>query len=182
MSSQRVALEITQLVAEHHAAVYRYAYRLTGSACDAEDLAQQTFLIAHQKLGQLRAIESSRSWLFAMVRNLFLKGQRRKRMLSPEDLEIGLDSLPADVPGDDSIDREKLQQALNALAPEQRLVLVMFYFQDCSYREIAAELQLPPGTVMSRLSRAKAQLRKALLPSAAPQTYSVLSAPSNGSV
>ena len=162
MANQRVDLDIAQLVAEHHQAVYRYAFRLTGSTCDAEDLTQQVCLVAQQKLGQLRTAESARSWLFTMLRNLFLKSHRRKRMLSPEELAFGLDDLPAEVPSDDGIDREKLQQALDSLPAEYRVALVMFYFEDCSYREIAVQLELPIGTVMSRLARAKAQLREQL--------------------
>jgi RNA polymerase sigma-70 factor (ECF subfamily) len=162
MASQRVDLDITQLVAEHHQAVYRYAFRLTGATCDAEDLTQQAFLVAQQKLGQLRTAESARSWLFAMLRNLFLKSHRRKRMLSSDELAFGLDNLPAETPSDDGIDRERLQQALDALSADYRVVLVMFYFEDCAYREIAAQLELPIGTVMSRLARAKAQLREEL--------------------
>src|ERR1017187_2882277 len=103
MASQRVDLDITQLVAEHHQAVYRYAFRLTGSICDAEDLTQQVFLVAQQKLGQLRTVELARNWLFTMLRNLFLKSHRRKRMLSSDELAFGLDNLPAEVPSDDGI-------------------------------------------------------------------------------
>jgi RNA polymerase sigma-70 factor (ECF subfamily) len=68
------------------------------------------------------------------------------------------------------IDEEKLQQALIELPDEYRIVLVMFYFEGCSYREIAEQLELPPGTVMSRLARAKAHLRKRLLPPVEPQS------------
>ena len=60
-------MNVAQLVQEYHGGVYRYAYRLTGSVADAEDLTQQVFLIAQQKLGQLRSPESARSWLFAIL-------------------------------------------------------------------------------------------------------------------
>ena len=163
MANPRAEVEIAQLVAEHHQAVYRYAFRLTGAACDADDLAQQVFLAAQQKLGQLRSPEAARCWLFTMLRNLFLKSRRRRRMLSPEDLEAGLEGIPAQIPDDDGIDREKLQQALNDLSPEARLAVVMYYFEECSYREIAQQLEVPIGTVMSRLSRAKAHLRARLI-------------------
>lgn len=57
MADERARMDVAQLVAEYHQAVYRYAYRLSGSVPDAEDLTQQVFLLAQQKLGQLRKVE-----------------------------------------------------------------------------------------------------------------------------
>jgi RNA polymerase sigma-70 factor, ECF subfamily len=159
MAAERPRVEIVQLVAEHHQAVYRYGFRLSGSAADAEDLTQQTFLVAQQKLHQLLDPDKARNWLFAMLRNNFLKARQRSRRLGPPEARLPLDSIPADPPGDEAIDREKLQQAINGLSPEFRAVLLMFYFEDLSYREIAEELEIPIGTVMSRLARAKQWLR-----------------------
>ena len=68
---------ITQLVHDHHVAVYRYAYRLVGSVPDAEDLTQQTFLIAQQKIEQIRDPGKVDRWLFAVLRSCFLKNRRR---------------------------------------------------------------------------------------------------------
>jgi RNA polymerase sigma-70 factor (ECF subfamily) len=162
MAAERAAVEIAQLVAEHHAAIYRYAYRLTGSVPDAEDLTQQVFLAAQEKLGQLRCAENARAWLFAMLRNAFGKMCRKPRPKSAGACEVDLDNLPGAVPDDDAIDREQLQGALNELPPSYRMVVMMFYFEDCSYRQIADQLDLPMGTVMSRLARAKAHLRSRL--------------------
>lgn len=159
MAAERPRMEITQLVAEHHQAVYRYGFRLSGLVADAEDLTQQTFLVAQQKLGQLKDPAKARNWLFAMLRNNFLKARRRSRRLEPPNARLPLDCIPADPPSDEAIDREKLQQAINGLSPEFRAVLLMFYFEDLSYREIAQELEIPIGTVMSRLARAKRWLR-----------------------
>ena len=72
-----------------------------------------------------------------------------------------MDALPGAAVVDD-IDREQLQAAINELPDEFKLVLLSFYFEDCSYREIAARFDLPAGTVMSRLSRAKNHLRARL--------------------
>src|SRR5688572_866462 len=71
--------DIVALVREHHAVVYRYAFRLTGSAVDAEDLVQQAFLLAHQRLAQLRDGSKAAGWLMAIARNCFLKDKRRLR-------------------------------------------------------------------------------------------------------
>jgi RNA polymerase sigma-70 factor (ECF subfamily) len=78
-------------------------------------------------------------------------------------LGLDLDSLPAVAEVGESVDGERLEQALGELPPEFRAVLVMFYFDDCSYREIAEQLGVPMGTVMSRLARGKQHLRSRLL-------------------
>jgi RNA polymerase sigma-70 factor (ECF subfamily) len=169
MADDGAGLDVAQLVAEHHQAVYRYAYRLTGSVPDAEDLSQQVFLVAQEKLAQLRKAANARSWLFAILRNCFLKGRQRRRPVAIANLQLNVDLMPAEVPKDEDIDRERLQEALNELSDGFRVVLVMFYFEDCSYREIAEELDLPIGTVMSRLARAKGYLRSRLLQQDSPK-------------
>jgi RNA polymerase sigma-70 factor (ECF subfamily) len=155
--------ELVRLIHEHHAPLYRYAFRLCGNAADAEDLVQQTFVVAQEKLHQLRQTERSRSWLFTVLRNGFLKSRRKNRPISAESLDLDMESVSEPAPSDDEIDRERLQLVLDALPDEHRLVLVMFYFEEYSYREIAAKLDVPIGTVMSRLSRAKQRLRCGLL-------------------
>lgn len=162
MAAERPRVEIAQLVAEHHQAVYRYAYRLSGSAADAEDLSQQVFLSAQQKLDQLHSPEKARNWLFTVLRNEFLKGLQRGRRLGTPDPTLAIECIPAAIPSDEDIDREELQQAINSLSAEYRAVVLMFYFEDLSYREIAEQLGIPMGTVMSRLARAKRSLRRAL--------------------
>lgn len=154
--------QIQRLISEHHARLYRYAYRLTGSAADAEDITQQTFLTAHQRLDQLRDESKAGSWLTAILRTTFLKSVRRRRPVDASSLELDVGEIPADAT-DDPIDREQLQAALNDLSDDYRVVLLMFYFEQSSYKEIAEQLDLPIGTVMSRLSRAKGRLRAALL-------------------
>jgi RNA polymerase sigma-70 factor (ECF subfamily) len=163
MADNPGGLEIARLVVDHHADVYRYAYRLAGSSADAEDLAQQTFLAAHTKLDQLRTADNARAWLFAILRNCYLKSRRKRAPLAAASVELDVDEIPADDAADTHIDRDRLQAALDAIADDYKLVLVMFYFEECSYREIAARLGVPLGTVMSRLSRAKAQLRGRLI-------------------
>ena len=79
MADARSGPDVAHLVAEHHQAVYRYAYRLTGSIHDAEDLTQQVFLAAQRKMGQLRSIDDAGAWLFAILRNCFLKDRQRRR-------------------------------------------------------------------------------------------------------
>ena len=154
--------EIAQLVAEHHQAVYGYAYRLTGSAADAEDLTQQVFLQAQQKLEQLRSRDAARSWLFTILRHFFLKECEKRQPVAAGNLRIEIDHLPAATAEVPPVDRAELQAALDELPVHYRVVVTMFYYEDCSYREIAERLELPIGTVMSRLARAKEHLRARL--------------------
>lgn len=151
--------EIAQLVSEHHASVYRYAFRLCGSEADAEDFAQEAFLFAHERLGQLRDASKARPWLLAIVRNCFRKKLRRRSPVTYVDFE--LDNLAADAP-DSPFDLERLQAAIDDLPDEFRLVLLMHYFEFLPYRQIAEDLNVPIGTVMSRLARAKQRLRQAM--------------------
>ena len=163
MANERTGMDVAQLVAEFHQAVYRYAFRLTGSVPDAEDLTQQAFLTAQEKLGQLRRAESAQGWLFAILRNCFLKARQRRRPTAATNLRLDIDTVPAEMPREAEIDRDRLQEAIDQLPAPFRVVLVMFYFEECSYRQIAEQLDLPIGTVMSRLSRAKRYLRLRLL-------------------
>ncbi|MHC4398071.1 MAG: RNA polymerase sigma factor [Planctomycetota bacterium] len=157
------AMDIAQLVADHHQVVYRYAYRLTGSVPDAEDLTQQVFLTAQEKSGQLRSAKSARSWLLTILRNYFLKSCQKRRPIPADHLQLNMNTIPAEIPESASIDRERLQGALGELPPNYRVVLAMFYFEGLSYREIAERLEVPMGTVMSRLARAKGHLRSKLI-------------------
>jgi len=176
MADERPNVNIAELVSEHHRAVFGYAYRLSGSVPDAEDLSQQTFLVAQQKLGQLRKVESAKSWLFTILRNCFLKSQQRQRPTAAANLQLNVDTIPAQPPKSEDIDRERLQQALDKLPEVFRHILVLFYFEQCSYKEIAEKLDMPIGTVMSRLARAKGHLREKLF--AAEEAQSDLEQPS----
>lgn len=151
-------VDIGSLVVQHHRDVYRYAYRLSGNQPDAEDLSQQTFLIAHQRLDQLRDPDKAAAWLFAILRSCYLKSQRRRRPVTAASLELDVESIP-DIVSEEEIDSDLLQSAIDELPDDNKLVLVMFYFEECSYKEIAAKLSIPIGTVMSRLARAKNRLR-----------------------
>jgi RNA polymerase sigma-70 factor (ECF subfamily) len=166
-------LSVTQLVSDHLDDLYRYAYRLSGSTTDAEDLVQQTFLAAQASLDQLRDARQARGWLCTILRHAFLKSRQKRTPVPASNLGLELDGLEAASIEDDApIDREELQRALGKLSDEFRVIVLMFYLEECSYREIAERLNLPIGTVMSRLSRAKSQLRRHLFaePLMAPTT------------
>jgi len=154
-----VDLDIRSVVERYHSSVYKYAYRLAGNAADAEDLAQQTFLIAQQKLGQVREADKVDRWLFAVLRSCFLKLRRRQQPASVGNLADEFEAVDDRALGQQAMDREVLDRALANLSDEFRMVLVMFYFDEYSYKQIAQSLEVPIGTVMSRLARAKRRLR-----------------------
>ena len=156
--------DLAAMVVAHHAAVFRYAHRLCGCPIDAEDLAQQTFLIAQQKLGQLRDSDRACAWLLAVVRSCFLKSIRKTRPLPMANFDTLVEHVAVKTPAVEEIDRDQLAAALAELPEEFRLVVVMFFFEELSYQEIAEELEIPAGTVMSRLSRGKSHLRRRLAP------------------
>jgi RNA polymerase sigma-70 factor (ECF subfamily) len=157
-------LDIETLVAEHGPVLYRYAYRLIGSAADAEDLTQQVFLTALTKLDQLRDPTAARAWLCSVLRRAYLRSQRKPRPQPVANLDLDVDLLAVDVPEELVFDSEELQHAIDDLPDDYKVVLIGFYFEECSYKELAERLELPIGTVMSRLSRAKGYLRTQLLP------------------
>ncbi len=158
-------LDLPRLVAEHSERLYRYAFRLTGSAADAEDLTQQTFLIAHRKLDQLRDPRGAWSWLLTVMRHCYGRTERKSRPERTRTVPMEIDQIPAEVAEQLEFDDEELQAAINGLPDEYKLVVLGFYFEGRSYRELAEQLELPLGTVMSRLSRAKAHLRGRLMES-----------------
>lgn len=164
--SPPAGVEVRTLVLEHYQSVYRYAFRLAGTVCDAEDLTQQTFLTAQRKLHQVRDLGKLDKWLFAVLRSCFLKTRRKSRPISAANLELNVDEVPDEtvwILEHSGVDEERLQSALNELSDDHKIVLLMYYFEDLSYKEIAARLNVRIGTVMSRLSRAKGWLRKCLL-------------------
>ncbi|MGL4555351.1 MAG: RNA polymerase sigma factor [Gemmataceae bacterium] len=155
---------VQRLVEEHYASLYRFAYRLSGSSADAEDLTQETYCKAQGRLAQLRDPDKARGWLFSILRRAFLLRVRSDQGEGRVSLDLVGDvaeALPEPLP---AIDSEQLQQALNELPEVYRTPIIMYYFEEFGYREIAEEMKVPIGTVMSRLSRAKAHLRARLLP------------------
>ncbi len=169
MASDRNNSSIQRLIDDHLDAVYRYAYRMTGAVHDAEDLTQQVFLLAQERVEQLREVERARGWLFTILRNCFLKTVQRAQPVPVTSVGVNLEEVPAKnqigqtvTENGYAVDGAELQAAIDELPAEFRVVVAMFYFEECSYREIAEKLDLPMGTVMSRLARAKGHLRSRL--------------------
>jgi RNA polymerase sigma-70 factor (ECF subfamily) len=155
---------VQRLVEDHYAALYRYAFRLSGTSADAEDLTQETFVKAQAHLCQLRSPERAGPWLFSILRNAYLHRVRSERQHAEVPLDgVGdlAEPLPDPLP---EIDPEQLQHALRELPEVYRTPIILYYFEGFGYRDIAEQMDLPIGTVMSRLARAKGHLRARLLP------------------
>lgn len=157
---------VRDLIDANYESLYRYACRLSGSAADAEDLTQETFRKAITQLSQLRQPERARAWLFRILRNVYLhrvRDDKRQRLVPLEavgelaERNGGTRELPA-------VEPTAVQAALDELDETFRTPLILFYFEEFSYRDIAEQMDLPIGTVMSRLARAKNHLRTKLFP------------------
>lgn len=154
----------TQLVDAHYAPLYRFALSLTRNSSDACDLTQQTFFIWARKGEQLRDTAKAKSWLFTTLYREFLRGRRRaEHVTALEDLgPAESDPAAPEVDLVTGMDADLVVAALQEVDETYRVPLTLFYLEEISYKEIAETLDIPIGTVMSRLSRGKAQLRATL--------------------
>ena len=144
-------------VIEQLPALRRYARVLTGDAWAADDLVQDTLERACSKWLLWRTESDLRAWLFTMMHNLYLNQRRALPALPTLDLDEVEDRLPG-TPSrtDDALD---LERCLQRLPTDQRAVLLLVAMEDMSYEDTACILDIPVGTVMSRLSRARTRLR-----------------------
>lgn len=163
--------KVQSLVDEHYQGLYRYAFRLSGSAADADDLTQEAFCQAQAKLGQLRDWSRARTWLFSIVRNAYLHRLRSRKVENVVSLDGVAELSDRASQEEPDISPEQLQEALNRLPEAFRTPIILYYFEDFSYRDIADQMDLALGTVMSRLARAKAYLRAALQKPAAAHPF-----------
>jgi RNA polymerase sigma-70 factor (ECF subfamily) len=140
-------------------ALRRYAVALCGNAALADDLVQDSIEKALRQSAQLREIDLLPRWMRRILHNLYIDELRRRRGKdSQQDIMELADHPQLSVPAADGAGRDFLR-AMNALAPDQRQILLLAGLEDLSYRQIAEELDIPIGTVMSRLARARERLR-----------------------
>jgi RNA polymerase sigma-70 factor (ECF subfamily) len=145
----------------HIPALRRYARLLTGDAVRADDLVQDTLERACVKWPLWRPGSALRSWLFTLMHNLYLN-QLRDRRHDDGAMPLDESNEPAHEPTGTIGERLDLQQALARLSPLSREVLLLVGVEEYTYAEAAAILDIPIGTVMSRLHRAREQLRATL--------------------
>lgn len=153
---------IASLVEQHYESLFRYAYRLSGTQADAEDLTQEAFYKAQSQLNQLRDPDRARPWLFSILRNAYLQRARSDRAHRQVPFESVGELASEPQPETPEIGSEQLQRVLNELPEGFRTPVILFYFEEMSYRDIADQMELPIGTIMSRLARAKAHMRHRL--------------------
>jgi len=155
--------DITSIVDSLYSSLYHFAVGLTKSESDALDLVQQTFLTFGQRLGQIRDFSKTKSWLFTTLRRHFLlKIRRHKQHPEVRFLPDAHDFRAEDPEVWRSLDAGNVRDALSRVDEKYRVALELFYLNNLSYREIVDALGIPIGTVMSRLSRGKAQLKSIL--------------------
>jgi RNA polymerase sigma-70 factor (ECF subfamily) len=157
----------SELVRIHARGVFNVVYRMGGDALIAEDAAQETFLRAWQHLPSYRPGTSLRNWLYRIAFNAGMDMLRKERRIAPEAIE----DLPLSDgrPGPESLVAENertslVQRAILSLPDASRAVLVLREYEGLSYQEISSTLDIPVGTVMSRLNYARNLLKSKLQP------------------
>jgi RNA polymerase sigma-70 factor (ECF subfamily) len=153
---------VRALYSEHGGALLRYSLHLTGGDTQrAEDLVQETIVRAWRHPEAL-AGRPARPWLFAVARNLAVDAYRARQSRPPEVGQAVLDTVPADDEADRTLESWAVAEALAALRPDHRKVIVETYYRGCTVAEAAAALGIPPGTVKSRTYYALKALKLAL--------------------
>jgi RNA polymerase sigma-70 factor, ECF subfamily len=153
-----------QAVATFYEALYAFGFSLAGNADDACELTQETYCRLLTKGGQLRDTSKVKSWLFTTLYRVFLGWKDRRARLPHFEISSVEDELPVITPAHvDVLENDAIRDALLELEEHYRAPVMLFYLNDHSYEEIAEILDVPIGTVMSRLSRAKGLLRERLV-------------------
>ena len=151
------------LVTQYYGPLYQFAFSLTRSEADACDLTQQTFYVWATKGHQLRDLTKVKTWLFTTLHRQFLETCRHHSRFPHEELSVVEFELPVVPPVVTSqLDGQRVLSSLAGVAENYQAPVALFYLEDYSYKEIAEILQLPLGTVKSRISRGIGQLQQLL--------------------
>ena len=157
------SVDFEKLVARYYEPLYQFAFSLTRDEADSCDLVQQTFCIWARKGHQLRDVTKVKTWLFTTLHREFLSARRKQTRWPHVELEDAAAELPVVAPV--TVNRLDTAQVLAALARLEEVFqapVALFYLQGCSYNEIAAILEVPLGTVKSRLTRGLGRLHELL--------------------
>lgn len=139
--------------------MYRVAFRLSGNRQQAEEVVQEAFIGAWKNIGQLKDPDKMKAWLFGVLRNQCYKSLARKKRQPVEPLNCDPESTT-----DESTDlQEAVQSAISQLPEEQRLPLLLVAMEGWSTKEAAELLNIPQGTVLSRLKRGRDRLKQILI-------------------
>jgi RNA polymerase sigma-70 factor, ECF subfamily len=164
MDDANVQKWLENVVIAYYQQLYRYALSLTGQEADAADLTQQTAVKFALKWQEIRNDTAIKSWLYTTLYREFLLSRRRQRKTVEFDESLMPQIFEKSSPQEIKADAKTALELLNRMEEPHRSVLSLFYIEDLSYREIADILEVPSGTVMSRLSRAKDAMRLLLTP------------------
>lgn len=161
--------KIDHLIEEHIPRLRRYARALAGDGARADDLVQDTLERAWGKFHLWRRGSDLRAWLFSIMHNVYVNGVR-KSSAAPTLLPLEEDALDVPVRADqeDGLQVRDVHAALGCLSQEQREVLLLVGLEEMRYEEVAKVLDVPLGTVMSRLSRGRERLRQIMAGGAVP--------------
>ena len=168
MGPENLHIEVNEVdyeraVSSFYEPLYGFAYSLSGNENDACELTQETFARLVAKSGQVRDRSKVKSWLFTTLYRVFLGWKSRERRLPHLEISSVEHELPPVAPElVDTMERDSVRDALLEMDERYRVPLMLYYLEEHSYEEIAQLLQIPVGTVMSRLSRAKALMRESL--------------------
>ncbi len=163
-----------QWVRDHYRFLLRSAWAMTGSRAVAEDVVQDCFANAWTHRDQLRQAELARAWLFQIMRRSAL----RHLVPGPQSMDDAAATPEQAAPEAGFDDRLDVVKALTRIAPIHREVLVLYYFDDMPTAQMAAALEIAPGTVLSRLARAREALKSAMAAPSAASPAGEASSPS----
>lgn len=165
-----------QLVTRYSAQIYNFAYRMTNNREDAEDIYQDAFLHAFRGIGNFRSDSAFSTWLYRIVRNVYLDEMKRRRARPYASLEESIETDDGTITRDVQDDgptpedivqtnerRRAVHRAIAQLPETQREIIILYEMNQLSYEEIAETLEINVGTVKSRLNRARRSLRDRLL-------------------
>jgi RNA polymerase sigma-70 factor (ECF subfamily) len=156
--------DFESLVSRYYRSLYQFAFSLTRSEAEACDLTQQTFYVWATKGHQLRDASKVKTWLFTTLHHEFLKTRRRQTRFPHYELEKMDHELPTISPSTvDQLDADTVVEALGRVDELYQAPVALFYLEEHSYKEIAEILEVPIGTVQSRIARGKAQLQRILM-------------------
>ena len=159
--SDHPEVNFDEIVSAYYQPLYRFGYSLARNEHEASDLTQQTFFIYAEKGDSLRDRSKIKSWLFTTLYREFLRRKRKDGRMDSYDPEL-LETVGGSVEPHirRAMDGNLALEALEEVDEVYREPLILFYIKDLAYKEIAEVLGVPIGTIMSRLSRGKAQLRE----------------------
>lgn len=166
-----------QLVSRHQQRAYQYAFRLTRDPEEAADIVAESFIRMYKALGNFKGDSAFTTWMYRIATNCFLDIRKKKRSRPAVSLEATVQTDDGEVsyqfedtsasPHEEAERAEAMglvRQAIQVLPEYQRAIIIMYHAEMRSYEEIAASLDLPIGTVKSRLNRARLSLRALLEP------------------